>query len=81
MNISQAPLNQALQVRSFNENESRDLSEIESRLMHLGFIYGEKVVVKKKAPIFKEPVLVEVRGRMIALTSSEAALVNVEVLS
>jgi Fe2+ transport system protein FeoA len=48
--------------------------------MHLGFINGAKVTVKKKAPIFKEPILVEVRGRMIALTLSEAALVQVEVM-
>lgn len=81
MNISQAPLFQSLQVTSFSSEETRDLSEIESRLMHLGFIYGEKIVIKKKAPFFQEPILVEVRGRMIALTNSEAALVGVEVLS
>ncbi len=79
MNISQAPLHQSLVVSSFNPEESYDLNEIESRLMHLGFIFGEKIIVKKKAPFFKEPILVEVRGRMIALTNSEASLVKVEV--
>jgi Fe2+ transport system protein FeoA len=80
MNISEAPIHSSLLVTSFHVEDSRDLSEIESRLMHLGFINGAKVTVKKKAPIFKEPILVEVRGRMIALTLSEAALVQVEVM-
>lgn|GEM_PF-1529996 len=79
MDISQAPLQLALTVLSFEDTETRDLTDIESRLMHLGFIHGSKIIIKKKAPVFKEPILVEVRGRMVALTKAEAALVNVEV--
>jgi len=47
--------------------------------MHLGFIHGEKIKVTRKAPLFKEPLLVEVRGRSIALSFSEAELVKVKV--
>jgi Fe2+ transport system protein FeoA len=47
--------------------------------MHLGFVNGATIEVKKKAPLFKEPLLVEVRGRLIALSKAEAELVSVEV--
>jgi Fe2+ transport system protein FeoA len=49
--------------------------------MHLGFFYGETIRIVKKAPLFNEPFLVEVRGRMVALSKNEALLVQVEVLS
>lgn len=79
MTIDQSPLNQKLVVRSFALDEDRDLSDLESRLMHLGFFYGETIRILKKAPLFQEPFLVEVRGRMVALSREEAALVSVEV--
>ena len=81
MTINQAPLNHLLVVRSFScKDEDRDLSDIESRLMHLGFIAGQVIKVTKKAPLFQEPLLVEVRGRQVALSLAEAGLVEVEVL-
>ncbi len=81
MTIDLAPLNQKLVVRSFMPDEESEISDLESRLMHLGFFYGETIRIIKKAPLFSEPFLVEVRGRMVALTKTEAALVKVEVLS
>lgn len=65
-------------VRSFPIQEVREFSDIESRLMHLGFIDGATIQVTKKAPLFKEPLLVEVRGRSVALSFSEAELILVE---
>jgi Fe2+ transport system protein FeoA len=79
MTINQAPMKTKLIVRSFPIQEVREFSDIESRLMHLGFIDGETIQVTKKAPLFKEPLLIEVRGRSIALSFSEAELVSVEV--
>ena len=79
MHISDAPLKTKLVVRSFHTQNEKDLSDIESRLMHLGFFAGETVKVTHRAPMFKEPLLVEVRGRLVALTKSEAALVEVEI--
>lgn len=72
-------MNTRLTVRSFSNHEVRDFSDIESRLMHLGFIDGELIKITRKAPIFKEPLLVEVRGRSIALSFSEAEMISVEV--
>ncbi len=79
MTINQAPMNIKLIVRSFHIQEVREFSDIESRLMHLGFLDGESIKVVKKAALFKEPLLVEVRGRSVALSFSEAELVKVEV--
>lgn len=73
-------MNTKLMVRSFQVHEEREFSDIESRLMHLGFLDGEFIRVTKKAPLFKEPLLVEVRGRMVALSFDEANLVHVEVV-
>jgi Fe2+ transport system protein FeoA len=80
MTINQAPLQRKLIVLSFPDHEERDMSDIESRLMHLGFIHGAMVRLIRKAPLFREPLLVEVRGRSIALSSEEAELVLVEVM-
>lgn len=74
-------MHQKLIVRSFHANENRDLNDLESRLMHLGFFAGQVIMITKKAPLFKEPLLVEVRGRMVALSFEEAGLVDVEVLT
>jgi Fe2+ transport system protein FeoA len=79
MTINQAPMLTNLVVRSFSIHEVREFSDIESRLMHLGFLDGEIVKVTRKAPVFKEPLLVEVRGRSVALSFDEAQLVTVEV--
>lgn len=79
MTINQAPLKTKLTVRSFQIHETQEFSDIESRLMHLGFMDGENIRIVKKAPLFKEPILIEVRGRSVALSFAEAELVRVEV--
>lgn len=73
-------MNTKLVVRSFTIHDVKEFSDIESRLMHLGFMDGEIIRITRKAPLFKEPLLVEVRGRSVALTYQEASLVSVEVL-
>ena len=79
MTINQAPMKTKLIVRSFPIQEVREFSDIESRLMHLGFMDGAIISIIQKAPLFKEPLLVEVRGRSIALSFDEAELVKVQV--
>jgi Fe2+ transport system protein FeoA len=78
--INEAPLTRPLIIRSFDSERIQEISDIESRLMHLGFIHGAQIVLKQKAPLFQQPYLVEVRGRLVALSLSEAVLVQVEVL-
>lgn len=79
MTINEAPLNRKLTVLSFSDTDERDISDLESRLMQLGFLSGHTIKVTRKAPLFKEPLLIEVRGRHVALSREEAALVKVEV--
>ncbi len=79
MTINEAPLNKKLTVLSFTDDDVRNLSDLEARLMHLGFLAGHTIRVTRKAPLFKEPLLVEVRGRQVALSREEAMLVSVEV--
>jgi Fe2+ transport system protein FeoA len=79
MLISDAPLKTNLVVRSFAPKNEGEISDLQSRLMHLGFFAGETIRITHRAPLFKEPFLVEVRGRLVALTRSEASLVEVEV--
>ena len=79
MKLNQAPLNTKLIVRSFPDSDLNQLNDLESRLMHLGFTHGGVVQVTKKAALFQEPLLVEVRGRLIVMSALEAALIEVEV--
>lgn len=78
MNLYLAPLNQTLRVKSFSHEDDKEISDLESRLMHLGFVDGANIFVRKKSRFFQGPLLVEVRGRLVALTKSEASLVEVD---
>jgi Fe2+ transport system protein FeoA len=80
MTINQAPIHAKLLVRSFSALDEGDFSDVESRLMHLGFIEGQTVRIMRRALLPQGPLLVEVRGRQVALTFDEAQLVAVEVL-
>jgi Fe2+ transport system protein FeoA len=77
MTINEAPLNIKVTIQ-LQQHLQGEMSDVESRLMHLGFIQGAKVEVKRKSPFFRGPILVEVRGRIVALSQDEAQLVNVE---
>lgn len=46
-----------------------------SRLREIGFVRGEEVVAIGRAP-FGEPILVDLRGAVIALRKAEAACVK-----
>lgn len=77
MTINEAPLNKKVTIQ-LHQHQHGEMSDVESRLMHLGFIQGAKVEVKRKSPFIRGPLLVEVRGRIVALSQDEAKLVNVE---
>lgn len=51
-------------------------SVIVSRLREIGFVRGEEVQVRGRMP-FGEPLLIEIRGAVVALRKSEAACVRV----
>lgn len=47
-----------------------------ARLREMGFIRGEEIELRGKAP-FGEPLLVEIRGAVIALRLKEASCVRI----
>jgi Fe2+ transport system protein FeoA len=81
MTLDLAPLRKSLTIQSFGTDDQSVIGDLESRLMHLGFIQGAQIIITQKAPFFKGPLLIDVRGRKVALTISEAKLVQVEVNS
>lgn len=68
MNLSNAELNCHYKIDSISEEND----DIRKRLYTHGFLPGERVLVKTKAPIFKDPILVQLQGMQIALTRFEA---------
>jgi len=51
--------------------------EITTRFYKLGIFPGVKIVLKRKAPLFSDPLLFEVEGAQIALTKKEASYLEV----
>lgn len=68
MNLANAKLNNWYFIKEV-EGEGHNLH---SRLMAFGFIPGERVMVKRVAPIFKDPLLVQIGNSQMALTVDEA---------
>lgn len=76
MKLAQAIKNVVYRITAI---EREDISEVFSKkLFHLGIMEGAEVVLKHKAPIFGNPLLVEVDSLQVALTKSEASLISIE---
>ena len=78
MELAKAKLNSWYSINKIEHNE--ETAVLESRLMAHGFIPGEKIMVKRMAPIFKDPILVQIGNSQLALTKSEARLIHVNSL-
>lgn len=52
--------------------------EIVSRFFKLGILPGMKISLKRRAPLFKDPLLFEVDGTHIMLTKTESELIKVK---
>ena len=61
-------------IRVGNEGLPPDLIQ---RMMEMGFLEGSAVEVVHEAPIGRDPVVVRVRGSLIALRRNEANAVEV----
>lgn len=51
--------------------------EFSGRLIQLGFYEGTLVMLKRKAPLFGDPLLFQVGESQIALTKKEASVIEV----
>ena len=54
---------------------------IRSRLVRMGFMDGEPIKLLNRAPLFQEPILVEIKGAQIALSRREGSFVLVDRVS
>lgn len=74
LTVKNLKVNQAYRIK----NILNPTDDISLRLMQLGFISGERITLIRKAPLFGEPLLVEVRGSQYAISKSEASLIELE---
>jgi ferrous iron transport protein A len=70
--LANVPMNHSFRVERL-EGPQQDCD----RLMDLGFTPGEEVSVTQTAP-FGDPIVVRVRGALLALRKREAAWIRVE---
>jgi Fe2+ transport system protein FeoA len=73
MKLNQAKTNIEYEILSIKCEEEH----VCTRLLNLGFVAGKKVILKRKAPIFKDPLLFQVGSSQIALTDLEAKYIEV----
>lgn len=78
MNLLESLPGKHYEIISLKLSEVEDAREI--RLRQLGFVPMMKFFYKLRAPIIKNPILVEIRGMKIALSKDEASLVEVRQL-
>lgn len=70
MTLAESPLDQDATITDLKGD-----NVVLSRLREIGFIRGEVVQVRGHAP-FGDPIIVEVRGAMVALRKEEASCVK-----
>lgn len=73
MNLSEASKNNWY----FIEKLSSQDEQFNTRLMSLGLIPGEKILVKRFAPFFKDPILVQVDNIQLAVSKGEAGFIEI----
>lgn len=76
MNLLEIKEKKYYQIESINLSGEDSL--LATRFIHLGFTKGQCIKLLRKAPIFKDPILFEIEGLQVALTSREASLVFVK---
>ena len=59
------------------EMHGRHASEIESRLIELGFVEGAEIKILHEGPIGRDPIAVRINGATIALRRREAMAILV----
>jgi len=73
MNISQLIKNRTYIVSEILNAEEHLLK----RYFQLGIVPGAEIILKRKAPIFKDPIIFQVEGAQVVLTKEEASIVEV----
>lgn len=81
MTLNEARQDTAYTIKNIIEYDGEHHQVFTNRLTNLGLHVGEKIVLKRKAPIFRDPLLFEFYGSQIALTKKEAGYIVVEEIS
>jgi ferrous iron transport protein A len=69
--LSELPVGQTATIRRFEDDE------IFLKLMEMGFIPGEKVVIEQVAPL-GDPIAIQIAGYQVSLRLNEASKIMVE---
>ncbi len=70
-------LNDAQKNTQYKITALHDDSELLAKFNKFGFFPGSLITLKRKAPLFGDPLLVEVENSQYALTKREAAFVEI----
>lgn len=71
-------LSQAIKNRTYIISRIDDAQEnLVKRYFQLGIIPGAQIILKRKAPIFRDPMIFQVDETQVILTKKEAQLVEV----
>lgn len=73
MNLSQLIKNRPYIISKINDSAEH----LVKRYFQLGIVPGAEIVLKRKAPIFKDPIIFQIEGVQVILTKSEAEIVEV----
>ena len=74
MNLSQLQKNKTYIISHVNS----DTDDLGNRFFQLGIYPGAEICLKRKAPIFRDPIIFQIEGSQIVLTKVEASLVEVQ---
>ena len=73
MNLSQLIKNRTYIISKINDADEHVLN----RYFQLGIVPGVEIILKRKAPIFRDPIIFQIDDTQIVLTKVEAQLVEV----
>ena len=73
MDLSQLIKNRSYVISKINDADEHMLK----RYFQLGIVPGAQIILKRKAPIFRDPIVFQIDDSQIVLTKAEAQLVEV----
>jgi len=77
MNLNQAKTKTWYAVEEVGTSDE----ELKSRFSNFGVLPGSKILIKRKAPIFKDPFLIQTDDSQIAITKFEATQIQIKELT
>lgn len=76
MKLNQAIRNIPYRITSIHSDETN--SFVIKKLFQLGIMEGAEIKLKRKAPLFGDPLLFDIGGFQVAFTKKEASYISIE---